>query len=59
MIGKCFSSYYDQEGEQCFSHVSILQCRVMGYLSCHTGDLFIEFQLLVNSDTKESEGFTY
>lgn len=32
--------------------------RLLGYVSCHVGDLFIEFQLVLNGDTKESEVFT-
>ena len=33
-------------------------CKLLGYLSCHISDLFIEVQLVVNIDTKESEVFT-
>ena len=31
---------------------------MLGYLSCHVRDLLIEFQLVANSDTKESEVLT-
>ena len=41
---------------ECFSSVSAL--KAVGLRFFHVGDLFIEFQLVVNGDTKESEVFT-
>ena len=40
---------------ECFSSVSAL--KAVGLRFFHVGDLFIEFQLVVNGDTKESEAF--
>ena len=40
---------------ECFSSVSALKAVELRFF--HVGDLFIEFQLVVNGDTKESEAF--
>ena len=49
---KCFSLHQEVNISQTFQYYKLL-----GYLSCHIGNLLIEFQL-VNSDTKEYEVFT-